>query len=401
MQNLAFFNAILKEDYLGTIREQINQATILLKRLKRNEEDVGGRFAVVPLHTGRNSGVGARADGGTLPAAGRQQYDRAQYITAYNYGRIQITGPTIKASRKDKYAFVKAVDSEIKGMVKDMKDDTNRQLFGNRTGVLATCIGDPTAGAPATFTVDDTRYIQRGMLLNLVAANSVTEGDFRANVGVLTVTGKTATTVTVAQAVHADGATGDLVVRNGNYRLEMMGIGGIVNSANPGGNLFVGNIDRTVGANAFWLANSLANGGVLRKLTLDLLQQAFDASELEGGEVSMMMTSHDIRRKYLALVKADGRFVNTMEFDGGFKTIEYNEKPIFVDRHCQPNRIYFLDESTLELYRMSDYEWMELDGAVLSRVTGVDAYEAVLYNYSTLGCSACNNNTLLSDLSTA
>lgn len=400
MQNLATFNAVLKEDYLGPIREQLNNATILLKRLRRNEEDVGGRFAVVPLHTGRNSGVGARGDGGTLPEPGRQQYDRAQYITAYNYGRIQVTGPTIRASRKDKYAFVKAVDGEIKGMLKDLKDDVNRQLFGNRTGVLAVCVGDPSGAGPQTFTVDNTMYIQRGMRLQLVDPASTVAGDFRANVGTLTVVGKTATTITVAETVHADGADGDFVVREGNYRFEMMGLGGIVNNVNPGTNLFVGNIDRTVAGNQFWNANVLDNGGTLRKLTLDLMQQAFDASELEGGEVSMMMTTHAVRRRYLALVKADGRFVNTLTFDGGFEALEYNGKPIFVDRHCQPNRMYFLDESTLELYRMSDFDWMDLDGSVLARATDVDAYQAVLYNYATLGCSACNNNTLLADLQT-
>jgi len=410
MQNLAFFNAILKEDYLGPIREQINQSTILLKRLRRNEEDVGGRAAIVPLHVGRNSGVGARSDGGTLPAAGRQLYDRAQYVTAYNYGRIQITGPTIKASRKDKYAFVKAVDSEIKGMVKDLKDDINRQLFMDRTGVLATCAVVPAVGAGGitTVTVDSSMYIQRGMMVDFVDAANVTPGGRRAGTAATgyLVTGRpSATTITVSGNLAAVGiAQTDLIVRQGNYLQEMMGLGGIVSNTNPGpaapNSILVGNIDRTVAGNEFWMANVMGAGGQLRALTLDLMQQAWDASELEGGEVSMLMSTHDIRRRYLALVKADGRFVNTMEFDGGFKTIEFNEKPFFVDRHCQPNRIYFLDESSLELYRMSDFDWMDENGSVLDKVSGVDAYEAVLYKYATLGSNACNKNTLLTDLST-
>ena len=407
MQNLATFNAVLKEDYLGPIRDQINQSTILLNRLKRNEEDVGGRFAVVPLHTGRNSGVGARADGGALPAAGRQQYNNAQFITAYNYGRIQITGPTIKVSRKDKYAFVKAIDSEIKGMVKDMKDDNNRQLFGDRTGVLATCAVVPAAAAGATtVTVDTAMYIQTGMLVDFVDVANIVPGGRRAGTAAAgyPVVARTATTVTVTGDLAGAGVVAtDRIVRQGNYLLEMMGLGGIVSNANPGpaaAPILVGNLDRTLAANGFWNANIMANGGVLRNLTLDLLQQAFDASEIEGGEVSMIMTTYNIRRRYLALVKADNRFVNTKEYDGGYSALEYNDKPLFVDRHCQPNRIYFLDESCIEFYRMSDFDWMNENGTVLDKVAGVDAYEAVLYKYATLGSSACNNQTLLTDLST-
>jgi len=44
---------------------------------------------------------------------------------------------------------------------------------------------------------------------------------------------------------------------------------------------------------------------------------------------------------------------------------------------------------------------MEEDGAVLSRVSGVDAYEAILYYYATLGCKAPSHNCALVDLLTA
>lgn len=129
------------------------------------------------------------------------------------------------------------------------------------------------------------------------------------------------------------------------------------------------------------------------------MQQAWDGAEEEGGEISMMMTSRPVRRKYVSLVKADGRTVNTMDIDGGFDAVEYNGKPLFVDKHCLPNKILFLDESTLAIYRMSDVDWMDQDGAILSRVSGYDAYEAVLFLYATLGCNACNRNASLEDIS--
>lgn len=54
---------------------------------------------------------------------------------------------------------------------------------------------------------------------------------------------------------------------------------------------------------------------------LDLMQQAWDLAEENGGEISLIMTSRTQRRKYLALVKADGRFVNNLTMDGGYEAL--------------------------------------------------------------------------------
>lgn len=400
-QTLSAFDAVLKNDYLGTIQEQINNSTVLMKRLEKNEEDVGGKQAVVPLHTGRNSGVGARGDGGTLPSAGQQGYSDAVYNCAYNYARIEISGPTIKASRKDKYAFVKAVDAEIQGATKDLKDDINRQLHGDGTGVLCLVNTDPGTGTTLTVDTPGTMYLQKGMRIDIVDPASVTAGSARAAATNLLISAKaSATTAAMAAALDATVADNDFVVRYGNYLLEMQGLKGIVSNVNPAGGLLVGGINRSTAGNEFWKANVLANGGTARKLTLDLMQQTWDTAEEEGGEISLIMTSRVQRRKYLSLVKADGRYVNTLTLDGGYDALEYNGKPLVVDRHALPGRMYFLDESTLALYRMSDVDWMDKDGAILSRVSGKDAYEAVLFMYATLGCRAANMNALLDDLLT-
>lgn len=398
---LTTFDDILKFDYLGPIQDQINNSTVLMSRLEKNEEDVGGKSAIVPLHISRNSGIGSRADGGSLPAAGNQGFDNADYDCAYTYARIKITGPTIKASRKDKYAFVRAVDAEIQGATKDLKDDVNRQLHGDGTGVLCLVNTDPGTGTTLTVDTPGTQYLQKSMKIDIVDPASVTAGDARAAATNLTISAKTsATAVTMSAAIDTSVADNDYVCRYGNYRNEMMGLKGIVNNANPATSLYVGSINRSTAGNEFWKAQVLANGGVSRKITLDLMQYAMDLAEEEGGEISLILTSRVQRRKYLALVKADGRYVNTLKMDGGYSALEYNEVPLVVDKYSLPGRMLFLDESTLALYRMSDIDWMQENGAILSRVSGEDAYEAVLFLYATLGCSACNRNALLDDLAT-
>jgi hypothetical protein len=88
-----------------------------------------------------------------------------------------------------------------------------------------------------------------------------------------------------------------------------------------------------------------------------------------------------------------------MSFDGGWTAIDYNGVPLMVDpEDAIDGEIYFLTTSDLAIFRMSDYDWMQKDGAVLARITGYDAYEAALFRYAELGCRRRNTQTVLCDL---
>jgi hypothetical protein len=67
-------------------------------------------------------------------------------------------------------------------------------------------------------------------------------------------------------------------------------------------------------------------------------------------------------------------------------------------KDCPLNRAFGLNTSQLTQYQMSDWEFMDEDGAVLSRVSGVDAYEAILFKYHELATSKRNAHCLVSDL---
>lgn len=391
-------NDILKTVYLGPIREQMPKGAILLQRLEKNEEDVEGKEAHVPLLVGYNEGVGARTDGGSLPVAQSTQYEKAIYKVALNYGVIRVSGPTIQATKTNKGAFVRAVNSEIKGMTENFRKDVNRQLFNDGSGVLGVVGNNPT-GTQIEVVGTDARKFKRNMKIDAVDPASVTPGDARPTAQNMQVLGRIGDNkIEMTAAVPGAVVKNDYLVRNGSYGLEMMGLAGIVNNVNPRANLKVGNIDRNTAGNDFWKGHVLANGGTPRALTTELMQRAWDDAEDDGGHISLIITSNPVRRKYLSLIESEKRFVNIMKLDGGFSALEYNGKPLVTDPDCPSGLIYFLDESTLALYRMSDFDWMDKDGAVLSRVSGVDAYEAILFLYATLGCSACNRNAVLKDL---
>jgi hypothetical protein len=138
-QTLVAAAAALKEFYLGGARSQLNQDIPFLNQIERNTEDIEGLEAYLLPQVSRNSGVGARAEGGTLPPAGAQGYAAEKIPLKYNYGRIQLSGPVIKAMKSNRGAFIRATKSEMTGVTNDLKREVSRQIWMNGDGKIATC----------------------------------------------------------------------------------------------------------------------------------------------------------------------------------------------------------------------------------------------------------------------
>jgi len=392
---LATLDPILKTQYLGPIREQINYATELLRRIGSDYDSVVGKNFTIPMHYGRNEGVGSTSDGGNLPTAGQQAYKESIVPMRYTYGRIQLTGPTIKAAATNEGAFIRAVDSEIKGVTKDVKSGLNRMLAGDGTGRLATC---GTTSASTTVVVVSTAKLRAGMNIDVVVTADGTTSTGALDRSISSITNATSFVISGA-AITTDSTFA--VYLKGSRNLEIMGITGIVSDADIGGGY--GSFQNLAVATYPWhKAIKLGNSGTNRAISDILLQTAFDTVIQTGqGEVSGLYTTFGVRRAYQALLTATKTMVNTMKLEGGYETIGYNGLPFIVDKDLPANKIFGLDESMLKMLKLADIDWMDDDGAILSRVSGKDAYEAVLYMYAELGCFARNAHFVLEDITEA
>jgi len=385
---LTSLDAALKYDYLPVIREQVTKRNALYARLRRNTEDFYGKEAYMVHHTGRNVGISARAENGALGAAGKQAYAKITFPTKYNYARISLTGQTIKACKNRMGAYLKALESETKGAARDLKRDISRQLmYGGTTGALTTCgVTDDST----TVVVDTTKFLQVGMIVDIATTSTgvaITNGD---SVTVATI--PSSTTFTVATAVTT--AATHSVYREDNYNNEITGIDVAIDSTGT----YLG-LNRATAGNEYWKAQQIDNNGTPTALTLDLMQQACDLCEQQDGEISIILTNHAVRRKYLALLQAKQEIVNKMKLDFGFTAIGYNGIPVVADPDLWPGgRMYFIDEDTFSLYELSQIEWADEDGHILKWVTGYDGYEALLVYYSELGCEAPRKNCVLEDI---
>lgn len=119
---------ILKNAYMPPVREQLNSEVMILDKLDVDQESLVGTQAVVPLHTGRSGGIGARPEGGALPDPGNQAYLQAVYDLKYLYGRVRVTGPSMEKSKSQSGAFLKVLESELNGIRVDLRKDTARQF---------------------------------------------------------------------------------------------------------------------------------------------------------------------------------------------------------------------------------------------------------------------------------
>lgn len=391
---------IIKTQYAPVVGEMINHSTPILDRIGKDYDSVQGKDFTIPLHYGRNEGIGARAEGGALPGAGNQSYKASVLPMRYQYGRFQITGQTIKATRNNEGAYRKAVRSEMEGLANDMCDSISRQLFSDGTGALAVCASAASDGV--TVTVDSTAKLRVGMKVDiLVSATGATTAGVVGDT-IASITSSTVFVLTTGVTTYGSiGATYSVYIA-GSRNLEMMGLGGIVSATTT-----VQGLD--VATYPWWVATVQANGGTNRAVSDTILQKALDTlTQNSNGKPSAMYTTYGVRRAYQAILSAQKQFVNTMTLAGGFDTIAYNGLPIIPDKNAPTGKIFVVDESKLKFYRMSDNGgednglfWLEEDGNMLKYVTGYDAYEAILCLYSNLGTTMRNAFVRIDDITEA
>jgi hypothetical protein len=413
-------NEILKLDYIEVIRDVLNSSTVLNHRLEKDFESVQGDQVYIGLNKTRNPSFAARPISGTggdwtvgsttLPARGQQGYDATTFPIKEMYGRLIVAERDIKASRNSKGALIRVLDAEMRHLIRDSKNTVNKYNYLDGTANFSKVLTDDTGGGPSVITVyngvedADTvgevlggiRHMEVGMVI----------ADYSDKVGGTTGQVLTASAITAVDYVNntftvAEDA--DLLVADhyiavpGTVGFAQMGLMGIVDD----GTIVPSYNGITRSGNSWWQGNVLGNSGTGRDVTLDLLQQAIDTSEVEGdGEVTCFLTTYEIRRKILALLVADKRFVAPyeMDLDGGFRALSYNGIPIIPDRHAPPSVIWALDEPSIRFYQMSDWEWMEEDGAVLNRVPNEPYYEATLFLYREMASADPRNNVRIDDI---
>lgn len=410
-------DSVLKEFYLPQVRNQLNNTNWYLMQIERNGLSVEGRRAVLALKTKRGSGIGARANGGTLPNATNAGYAEERVPVYRNYGRIEIDGQLIKKMKSDKGSFVRAVQSEMEDVTDGLKRDFNRQLWGTSNGIIATCTVSTTAQATVLLatatTTTQMNQFEEGMLVDIGTIAEVVAGSggggaaYGLAIGSIDESAKSFTFASPSVLATATAAT-DFVFRAGNggdstNQKEVTGLQTIVDSTGT-----LHNVDPTV--NGVWKSTELSNSGTNRALTDELIGQLIHTVQRKSGKLptssNVLVASDGVFRYYAAGLTPQKRFATT-ELKGGFKGLSIEVgggSPVGMvwERDCPGNSLFYLDTSHLKLHEESDWDWMDLDGAILTRAgigtSGKDAYEATLFKYAEQATDQRNAHGKILDL---
>jgi hypothetical protein len=398
-------DAVLKEFYLPGIRTIMNNELFLLSQVEQNTEDVEGRRAVLSINTGRNQGIGARAEGGALPTAGKQGYSEERVSLKYNYGRIEISGPVMRSMGSDRGSFTRAVQSETTGVVRDLKNDVNRQLYGDGTGLIGTlnAAASGNTGTLQTASANDTvkRQLQVGMFIDIGTTGNP----------VLTASNRKITSVNTAAGTFVfDGAAvaitaADRVTRAGSAGNEVTGLAAQIASSG-----ILWNIDP---ANApDWVSYVDSNAGTNRAVAESMYLKAQQEVNIRSGEeIDIWITSAGVQRATANLLTSLKRFPQPLELKGGYGALDMtatgqgrtgsNTVGLVFDKDCQTNTAWGITTKRFQHYVMSDWEFMDEDGAVLNRVPNTDAYEGTLFRYHELATDGRNAHAKIADLTEA
>jgi hypothetical protein len=397
-------DGLLKDVYERGVKTQLVNEVPLLSEFER-EDNVSwqGREHVVGVHVNRNRGVYFTAEGGRPPTAGRQQVEQLRIPRRHTHGQIQLTAQLIKAARSETGAFATGMRFEMDNLINDLRIQRLFAMWGDGRGIRALVNTDPGTGTLLTLdapggvagATNGSRFLNIGD--HIVFVNAAT-GTLRAGGTREIITVPPAgTTVTVGAAidtvvgdndfvVKAYGPDASVTIEDTDWQHPPMGMLGMIDNGTFVGTYF--GLSRT----AFPILQSTRIASV-GALSADIIQRAIDVALQVGNcKISSHWMDTSVRRAYLTLMEMDRRYTGeylmkpdagTVSAKGAYKDgLHFGGVPINTDPFAPYGTWFGFDNRSAYRYVVTDGEWADEDGAVLSRVaTQVDTFEATYRIY--------------------
>lgn len=405
----SYFDNVMTNWFLANFPDAKNNGCVLLPMIDAQAtEAVGGKAIIFPVSYGRNTGTqNIGMPDGTLanpriPVAGRQQYKTMATRTRQGMATIAIDGATHRNAKTNGGAYADALVLEMAKVMDDQKIDRARQVHNDGSGRLAEVASVATTtvtlrvnssieGATNTRgvgTLDQTGWLdvnQRiAFITNDATPTPITIDATQQGVYILTI-GQSGNNVTITCSLTPGGAAvdlsaeltaGDWILRaadeecssylDTSWRAELTGIGGIMSDANILDGVGVTSASQQLADNFTAVAGTsfqgvpvsgntwnqavvLDNGGAgNRAISYELMQQSVsDAEKRNNAQIQFGLMSYETYNSYVALATPDKRYDNTLNLQTGHTTLSFNGIPLFKDRFCYQNRVYWLDLSPL------------------------------------------------------
>lgn len=365
--------AITKEVYGPRIVNQLENSAVLSKRIEKTSRnttsEAGGKYVTFPLKVRRNSGLGYRNELEQLQAPGQQGWANVRVPLRYGYGRVHLSGQAMDLASENFQSFSSIITEEMEGLREDISKDTNRILWGDGLGILATV----TADGVNTVTVSNLRWVDIGTQVDILSADGLTVR--AANRQITAVNDATNVATYDGADASASIIATDIIVRTGNYGKEPKGLAALVKDTTS--TLF----NLSPATEPKWKAEVQTAVGALSESGMIAM---CDRLRDNGGRPTAIFTDLGSRRAYFNLLTTQRRFTNTKTFEGGLSGMAFaydDDIPLVTDVDATPGEMYFLREDDFKIYRRRPWYWEDKDGNVWKWVTNFDAFEALMKQY--------------------
>lgn len=389
--NLTDQTNLFKINYYKKSENMYNSENVMQGRIKKKYDFTGKqRFVATPLSF--SGGVGS----GSLPVANAGNYEGAVITAKKVYATAEIDRESIKASANNAGAFVQATRETVQKTVESYMRNNSRILFGDSTGILgrgdaATNVsGLGTSVSPYIVTIDSdfkqASFEEKdfvSVVSTLAADNSggADEGSLLEIVEV-SVSARQISLVGTSAALAALTGVGPLpadsgLAMQGSYENDPIGLKKIIDLSIAGsGSLYGISIQRR------WSMETVDAGGA--GVTVDRMNETMLQVERKFGKVpNLIMVGYEQFRNILALLEDQKRYNlpnRNVKGNLSFSGIEFMSTRgpvgIFVDRFCDDDKIYFLNDNFIECHHRPDFGWFDDDGTVFLRESGSDSYSA-------------------------
>ncbi|MBQ8320353.1 MAG: phage major capsid protein [Clostridia bacterium] len=365
----------LKSFYLEAVSDTLNRkVNPFFAKVQQSTSDVLGKDVRKLVRYGVHGGVGAGSETGDLPKAGGNNY--VQFVAPLKnlYGTIEISDKAIRASAGSEGAFVNLLNDEMEGLVKDATFQFGRMLFGPEK---------------------KTQYYFEEIENNVLTLSSVKNLFAGMTVYVLNESFQTFEAVG-ARRIKAVNRADSTITLEGTDVLSLMGeeVSGYIVIAKDYDNELTG-LESIFGSGDlygikredydFMQPIVKTNVGAIDE---NVIQKVIDElDEISGSNVNFIICSWGVRRALVNYYKEKGMIMQTMEMEGGFKTLSFNGIPVVTDRFCPKGTMYLLNTDDFKLCQLCDWQWLESDdGKILKQVPGKPVYTATLVKYAELIC---------------
>ena len=361
----------LKDYYLDAISAQLNDnISPFYNAIEKNTNNVFGKDVKISIVRDGSGSITACAEDSDLPAPHKNRYIDITVPLKNLYGTIEISDKALRASRDKSGAFVNLLNAEMEGLVNCAKRNFSRMLFGDGTAYLCS-VQSCTEGN--TYTVDDVSRLEVGMCIDIYPTKpSIMYDSF----GVYIINIDTAKkTITLNREVVDFIENGEVYPHDGKDG-ELTGLDAIFN-----GDTLYGHSK----ADKYFSPFIVDTGS---EITEDKMCEVIDGLEENfNSTVNMIICSYGMRKKIAALVSDNRRVVNSIDVHTGIGAVTVNGIPVYADKYCPDNCIYFLNTNDFCLHQLCDWEWLEDEGGkILKQVPGKAAYGATLVKYAELVC---------------